>query len=174
MIVADDAISLLQSSGYQSQSRLDGAVVAEFEDAAIFGFLASYETTADLLNRWKSDHDAYVRSRVQHVRAAAEKRSNMYAVFVSRNSAGREQLREIREIEENFVGSRKIVGTGVTSREQLRSVFLPLLPMQSTARIADADLERRLEKRLDGRPGLFEHLIAASDAENLVTRVLSE
>lgn len=174
MNIADEAVALLRSCGYTTRSSIREGIAAEFEDEAIFGFIVVYDSVGELLDRWKGTHDAYLRSRATNVRAAAEKRSNLYAVFVTCDLVQLHQLSGIASIEENFVSSRKIVGTGITSRDLLRSALLPLLPLRIPVQIVDSDLQIRLRNRLETRPGLFEKLAAASKAEDLVKEVLAE
>lgn len=174
MTDGNDVVAVLKSAGYDVRIAAVGQKSVEFEDAAVFGFVEEYDSIRDLLDRWKLDHDRYLSTWVGRIRNAAEKRSNIYAIFISAEPAVPEHLRALGAIEENFVGSRKIVGVGVSSRDHVRALLLPLLPLQASSRIEEDDLLVRLEARLENRPHLFKQLTSVPDAEGLVKGVLGE
>jgi hypothetical protein len=174
MSIDDEVRLVLETAGYYSQAAKLEASSLEFEDEAILGFVAIYGTVQDLLATWERDHDRYLRTRIREVRGAADKTSNLYGVFIAEGDAHREQLAEIHAIEENFIGSRKMVGVNVRTREDVRGVLLPLLPIQSASRFTPSDLDARLSTRLDSRSGLYTLLSGAQSAEDLVSGVLAK
>lgn len=174
MNLEEESISLLRSAGYGVRPVRREALAVEFEDEAVFGFIAEYATVAALLDHWKSDQDAYLRERVVALRDAAEKRANVYAVFLTSGKPSPDEMREMAAIEENFVSTRKVVAGNVSGREQLRTVLLPLLPLQVVAQLSTPDMDRRLESRLVRRPDLYLTLRRFQDPTKLIESLLSE
>lgn len=171
MTSLDDVVSVLGAAGYAVRPGGDPSILAEFEDAAVFGFVARYGSAAELLSRWKRDQETFIQRRVQNIRGAQEKRANLYAVFITSDVGKREEKRLVAAIEENFVASRKIVAAGVKSRQQLIDALLPLLPLQAFATISEANVDDRVQRRLQGHPSLLQ-TIAASDTPDMLVKLL--
>jgi hypothetical protein len=173
MIERDDVESFLMAEGYSvwQSSALDG--VTEFEDAALFGFSLHYANVKELLRKWQSDHDQFLKFRADRIRHAAEKRPNLYAVFLTSGEADNEQMNDVIAIEENFIASRKIVGSKIGNSKDLRKALLPLSRLGAKPTIEKEDLDERLRSRLpDNR--LLEVLRTAEGTKDFLARVLSE
>lgn len=119
-----------------------------FEDSAFVGFCTSFERPIDLLKKWGS-YETEILTRFAPVfRSAGDKAWNVYCVFFSSSPASKQEAREVSWIEEDLNRTRKIAACGVTSREELVRVLLPILPLQYQPRLPDGNVTRRLETRI--------------------------
>lgn len=173
MIEHDDVHSILNAEGYTvwKSATMDGVV--EFEDAALFGFVVHYANVNQLLQSWHTDHDQFLRYRADRIRQAAEKRPNLYAVFLTSGEADSEQMNRVIAIEENFVASRKIVGSKLGGPKELRKALLPLIRLGAKPRIEKEDLDERLRNRLPANR-LLAALRTAGSTKEFLARVLAE
>ncbi len=74
----------------------------------------------------------------------------MYSVFLCEAAANDTCRREIRWIEEDLEQTRKLAGCGITNRQELERILLPLLPLQYAPSIQVDDVQGRLSKRIGG------------------------
>jgi len=143
--------SLLQQAGYQTWlASVDGFGAIAFEDDAVMGFVCIFEDATTLLSRWNEVETKLLTKHASSLQKAGDKTWNIYSVFLSSGRANDIESRAIRWIEENLDRTRKIAACGLTSREDVARVLLPVLPLQYQPLMdaEDLDLTHRLRSRI--------------------------
>jgi hypothetical protein len=99
---------------------------------------------------WRELETKLLTGHAPSLQKAGEKTWNVYSVFFSSAGTDQTQLREIRWIEEDLERTRKIAACGLTSREDIVTALLPLLPIQRQPLLdsEDFDITQRLKKRI--------------------------
>lgn len=140
---------LLKDAGYSVRlSEIQREPLVCFEDNAFVGFCKLFEKPDDMLNMWRAYETEILTRFAPSFRAAGDKAWNVYSVFLSSAPATRPEAREVSWIEEDLNRTRKIASCGVTSREELARILLPVLPLQHQPRLPDSNITRRLEARI--------------------------
>jgi hypothetical protein len=142
---------VLQDAGYETWLfTVDNLPTIGFEDNAVMGFICLFEDVPSLLRRWRELETKLLTGHAPSLQKAGEKTWNVYSVFFSSAGADPTQLREIRWIEEDLERTRKIAASGLTSRDEILTALLPLLPIQRQPLLdsEDFDITQRLRKRI--------------------------
>lgn len=142
---------VLQDAGYETWSlSIDGLRAIGFEDSAVMGFVGLFEDVPSLLRRWRELETKFLNGHAASLQKAEDKTWNLYSVFLCSGSADEIELREIRWIEEDLERTRKLAACGLTSRDEIVTALLPLLPIQRQPVLdnEDFDVSRRLAKRI--------------------------
>jgi hypothetical protein len=142
---------VLQDAGYETWLfTVDNLPTIGFEDNAVMGFICLFEDVPSLLRRWRELETKLLTGHAPSLQKAGEKTWNVYSVFFSSAGADPMQTREIRWIEEDLERTRKIAASGLTSRDEILTALLPLLPIQRQPLLdsEDFDITQRLRKRI--------------------------
>jgi hypothetical protein len=121
-----------------------------FEDQSLYGFIIVSPTVADILGRWETEQDAFLKAHADTIRANPGKAWNAYSVFLTwEHSSENANAAEIKllQIEEDFRGTRKIAGSGVVSPDDVRRALRPLLPIENKVKMTSA-FPPKLEDKL--------------------------
>lgn len=140
---------LLKDAGYDVRlAEIQKSSLVCFEDSAVIGFCNSFDSSGDMIKKWKSYETEILTRFAPNFRAAGDKAWNVYCVFLCGLSATQSEVREIGWIEEDLDRTRKIASSGISSREELVRTLLPILPIQYQPLLPDGDVTRRLERRI--------------------------
>ena len=145
---------VLSESGFEHRSTdiaLDGedpqASSLVFENSTVIGFVLTYETIGQLINRWKSDGDRIALKHRKELQAARQKAWNVYLVLLSEAEADFNEALVLGQIEEDLKAMRKIARAGVNSIEDVRNALLPLLPFRAAPVLSPIDLPSEIRAR---------------------------
>ena len=165
---------ILKEAGYAVRlTSIQKSSVVCFEDAAVLGFCATFDTPDDLIKRWHSIESDILVQFAPNFRAAGDKAWNVYCIFLCEQVASDTNRREIGWIEENLDRTRKMAASGVASRDQLIKTILPVLPLQHRPVLLDADATDRLRKRIgDIAPNAVDAALDPQISPSEVVRVL--
>lgn len=140
---------LLRDAGFAVRlSSIQRSTVVCFEDGALIGFCSSFDTPGEMIKLWKQQEQEILARFAPNFRAAGEKAWNVYCIFLSSAPVNAAEKREIGWIEEDLDRTRKIASCGITSREELARVLLPVLPIQYQPVLLNEDATDRLKKRI--------------------------
>jgi hypothetical protein len=140
---------LLKDAGYTARlSSLQRSSMVCFEDSAVIGFCAVFTTAAEMLMKWKKYEEEILVRYSPSFRAAGDKAWNVYCIFLCAADPTKIEKREIGWIEESLERTRKIAACGISSREALVKVLLPILPIQNQPVLTNFDVTERLKRRI--------------------------
>lgn len=148
---------VLQDAGYQTWlSSVNRETVIVFEDDAVMGFVCTFDKVASLLARWRDMETMVLAAHASALQRGGEKTWNVYCAFLCSAAPDKEQIREVRWIEEDLERTRKLAACDLMGRDQITKALLPLLPIQYQPVLdsEEFDLSQRLKKRIsDIAPG---------------------
>jgi hypothetical protein len=122
--------SLLQSEGFRcSRASYDNGVLL-FEDESIMGFVSSFENVEELLRNWKIEQNRFIAKMAVPLRQAARKSWNCYAILISQSPVPTPLRAEFLSLEEDLTLTRKLVGDGISSPEDVERLFVPVLSIR--------------------------------------------
>ena len=168
----------LQDAGYETWLvSLDDHRAIGFEDDAVMGFVCLFEDVTSLLHDWRNLETKLLTRHASSLQRAGDKTWNVYSIFLSPGPANDVQAREVRWIEEDLERTRKLAACGLSSREDVITALLPLLPIQRQPQLdsEDFDLTQRLGKRIasiapEGAKAVLNNEVAPA----VVVRLLGE
>jgi len=167
---------ILQDAGYETWlSSVGGETVIIFEDDAVMGFVCMFDDVVPMLQRWRDMETALLTAHAPALQRGGDKTWNVYCVFLSSAAPDKEQVREVRWIEEDLERTRKIAACGLTNREQVVAALLPLLPIQYQPVLdtEEFDLTQRLKRRVsDIAPGATNAALDDSIPATEIVRML--
>ncbi|MBX3535116.1 MAG: hypothetical protein KF826_12270 [Xanthobacteraceae bacterium] len=140
---------ILEEAGYRAWrvSSPHGQTIC-FEDESLMGFAVIFDEPRSIVENWKSAETNLLTRFASNFRNARDKAWNVYSVFLSAKNGAEEDVRSIKEIEENLERTRKIAACGLVSREDIVAAIIPLLPIQYSPRLDQEDLGARLKRRI--------------------------
>lgn len=146
--VLDEAESLLRRHSYSTQRKTSDPDLLVFEDEVILGLVAEFPTPLDLLEKWAALQESFLKEHSEALRTDPTKAWNLYSVLLTRETALPEVLSRLRELEEDFNGTRKICRAEIQTNGDLEDCLGPLLLLQSITAIVAGDLNSRLRAQL--------------------------
>lgn len=164
----------LQGAGYRCAATQDGDVV--FEDDTLLGFVSVQASARDILGTWRAKQDAFLRSFATPLRKDAGKAWNVYSVFLAGNACAPDEAAALLQVEEDFVGTRKLARSGIETEDDVSEALYPLLPIENSVSLAEGDALVRVKARLDFPPEITAALSGAAEvsleeiADELVRR----
>lgn len=170
MDIAAQAEGVLRDAGYDTWNT---PLVTCFENSAVIGFLHVYDSPEQLLVRWEASQQAVLSRYGAALRTAGAKAWNVYSVFLAPGAPSVRQ-REIEQIEENFVLTRKIVRTGIRLHEDVARALLPLVAIKAQPVLSDTDFQLRLGKRLRDVPSTIVDAFLDNRSADDVARLITE
>ena len=123
--------ALLEESQYLLWMQPTNPPFLAFENGSIFGFCCVYVDVDELLRNWERNQDDFLSRHSVDMKRIPEKAWNAYSVHLTAAQPADESRHALRDIEENFRGTRKLIGAGIDSRERIQSCLLPLLTIQN-------------------------------------------
>ena len=123
-----------------------------FEGATVLGFLLTYPNAAALLAHWRQDAGALVAAHQFGLRRAQAKAWNTYVILLAGDAPTYGEQVALSAVEEDLSGTRKIARAGIVDLDGLRSVLLPLLPIQSAPRLEPVDMRGEIRLRTTELP----------------------
>jgi hypothetical protein len=144
------------------------------EDATVLGFLFAYDDPGDLIETWIRDVDQAVAAHQFGLRRAGEKAWNTYVVLLASRKADYAQSVRLGAIEEDLVGTRKIVRADVADIAALHAALLPLLPLQTAPKLGAVDIAAEIRERTTELPARAVDAFLSSTDQGLVVQVLEE
>lgn len=140
---------ILRDAGFVTHlTYLEHSPLVSFENDTLIGFGFVFENPRVLLDDWKTTEKSILIRYAPNIRSAGEKAWNVYCVFLSGSAADPTESRQVRWIEEDLEHTRKLVGCGLGTREDLVKSLLPLLPLQYQPVLRAEDVTQRLETRM--------------------------
>lgn len=167
-----DAESVLSAVGYRVVVPRSQDAVAYFEDESVLGVLFVLPTARELLETWEQLQDSFLRENGSLFSDAPTKAWNCYAVFLVKEDATGIDRSQLSAIEEDFRGTRKIVGTGVATQEDAESVLAPLLPLRHLRLSATDNLMETLRQRLGTEGSPIQGLLLDLDIATVATQMM--
>jgi hypothetical protein len=149
MILSIEAQNILEKHGYETYNFKEEPISFVFEDQSLLGFVCSCKNVQEILDRWKQIQDSFISGTATQLSNDLLKAWNVYSVFLSEGEAKKEQQSELNYVEEDFRGTRKVVGCGIITRTDLENALLPLLPIRQRVRLTIEDYVERLRKRIE-------------------------
>jgi hypothetical protein len=122
--------AMLKNAGFDCSAAPYDSSVLLFEDESIMGFVASFETPEQLLEKWRDQQARFIAKLAVPLRRAARKSWNCYAILLSSASAPPALRPQLATLEEDLTLTRKLVGGGVSSEEDVERVLMPILPIR--------------------------------------------
>lgn len=167
---------LLKDAGYSVRlSSVYRSSIVCFEDSAVIGFCNVFETSNELIKRWKDYENEILVRFSPSFRAAGDKAWNVYCIFLCEAVPTKTEKREIGWIEESLERTRKVAACGVSSREELVRVLLPVMPIQNQPVLTDSDLTERLKRRIGDIAPKAQHVALDVDVPAAeIVRLLGE
>lgn len=140
---------ILKDAGYTVRlSAIQSRTLICFEDTAVLGFCSIFVSPEELIKKWTSYENEIISRFAANFRAAGDKAWNVYSIFLTDAVATDVDRRMIGKIEENLERTRKLAASGISSREELMGVLLPLLSVQFQPKLPDGDITARLKRRI--------------------------
>ena len=149
MSTLDTVARRLSTSGYEVISAT-GKVC--FEDASVLGFVAEFESVAQLLNGWKEAEDAFLRDRASGLRRDRRKAWNVYSIFLTPERAFAAQERDLVLVEENFQATRKIARAGIATDRDIENALGVLFPIRYRVSLRSENALGLVTSRLSALP----------------------
>lgn len=167
------ARTVLSSAGYTVwTARVDTATLL-FEDEALSGQVVAFDSISNLLQSWEATQDRFLRRFSRELRASKDKAWNVYSVFLTVDSIG-PGIEAPTSIEEDFRGTRKIVGVGLRGNEDVTRTLLPLLPVQNLIGDLTVNPIEELRTRLSLLDATKDLVLGDATASEIATAILTE
>lgn len=156
MSVLEEAELMLRDNDYDVWQLPQESDRFYFEDPSILGMLTTYESPEKLVQLWKERQEDFLSVYQQDLRSSGNKEKvwNAYTVHLTVPDVSDEHtaesvklLNQLYKIEQDFVGTRKIVHTGVGEGD-LREALLPLLEIQADPKLAAGNYREDLRREL--------------------------
>ena len=170
--VLRDAQKILRDALYRCEAYESRRTELWFEDDSLVGIVAAFPSAADLLREWSALQDTFLGSEASALRTVPEKAWNVYCVLLTPERPHDGLRDQLARIEEDLVGTRKLVGTGLADEDDIRRALAPLLPVRPVA-LPLEDLSERIRTAL----GLSEATGAAllsGDSDSLAEGFLKD
>lgn len=169
-----DARTALESAGYRTLFPQPDAKFFYFEDANILGVVYSLESVELLLKEWEHLQDRFLRENGTRLSTDPVKAWNCYTVLLTSDKANNVEASRLFAIEEDFRGTRKIVGAGVTSKSDISQALAPLLPLRRVLSLAPEDIKDRLGSRLGGPTAPLFALLTDIESSAIASNLVNE
>ena len=163
----------LREAGYRVQLSVDNPSTLYFEDYSLFGFGTVYESADLLLRHWKSNQDAFLQTNAPFLRLAPQKAWNCYTVHLTDAAATPTESQSLFDIEENFVGTRKIARANMATAADVQRALYPLIPIQNLLKMQGSTGELDISQRFHDWPQpALRALLGDGKAEDIVDLLL--
>ena len=143
-----EARSLLEESGYATQSIELANKAFHFEDDTIMGFCVICSSIDELLKNWNMWQNNFLKRFTDNITSDSIKAWNIYSVYFASETPNSNQVNELLNIEENFQQTRKIARANVKTKKDLGHSLLHLLPIQNIFETERQNFEQILDERI--------------------------
>ena len=175
MPLSQQVNDILSASGYSVERADRAGDELHFEDYSLFGYVRVYESVRSLLDNWRTDQDRFLSSHAPFLRKAQHKAWNCYAIYLTEAELETNLKLRLLEIEEDFVSTRKIARTGVTTEDAVRRALYSLLPLQNSVAAKVNTGESDLTARLHDWPSeAIKALFGLGTAEDIIELLLEK
>lgn len=145
-----------------------------FENENVVGFLWVIPTAQEIADKWEEKQGEFLRQNDMSLRSAVEKSWNVYSVLLAEEGCEEPLQKELKTIEEDFVGTRKIAQAGITSTAHLIRALYPLIPIHNVVQLQEEDGLQRLQERLSSLPNEALSSLLGSSSAKATVQVLLE
>ncbi|MDE0279984.1 MAG: hypothetical protein OXN16_02745 [Gammaproteobacteria bacterium] len=167
------ASTLLSDAGYSiGVMETDGGTVTTFENNTVLGFIFFYPDAKTLISEWSTNSIRVLDHAQFSLRAAGVKAWNTYLILLADKPADYSQNINLRDIEEDLVGTRKIARAGVISPTELRYALMPLLAIQNAPGLEKVDMEREIRLRTSEFPVELVDGFLSEASDNVLLQML--
>ena len=138
-----------------------------FEDASVLGFVAEFESVAQLLDGWHGAEDAFLREHASALRRDRRKAWNVYSILLTPERASAEQERALVTLEENFQATRKVARSSIATDRDIENVLGALLPIRHRVGLRSENALELVASRLSALPSAaVRSLLAGGSGED--------
>lgn len=143
----------LREGGYDVATVDDtsGSVI-QFESDSILGFILFFNDAATLLEDWKKSSQRVLNSAQLALRRAGDKAWNTYLVLLAQAEGDYGESVMLRAIEEDLVGTRKIVRAGIGTSDEVHAALLPLFAIENSPHLEAIDMQSEIRQRTSELP----------------------
>ena len=161
-----DVRAALHAAGYDTLMLRPDSAVLYFEDDSIMGHVHVVESAEEILDRWESIQDEFLRSNAPRFLRDPLKAWNIYTVLVTAAPHTQRTATALLSVEDDMRGTRKIVRAGVVTKQDVLGALAPILPLRNVSTVSPVNLTTRLEERLRAIATPLPYLVtgAATDA----------
>ena len=164
MSTLDTVVRRLSASGYEV-ILATGKVC--FEDASVLGFVADFESVAQLLDGWKEEEDAFLREHASALRRDRRKAWNVYSILLTPERASAKQGRALVTLEENFQATRKIARSSIVTDRDIENALGVLFPIRHRVSLRSENTLELVASRLSALPsGAVRSILAGGSGED--------
>lgn len=159
--------NILEKAGYTVYSDVSSNSLL-FEDDTILGQICILEKIEIIISEWEKFQESFLRKNAQNLFEDTTKTWNAYSVFLTSDTVNLNTRNSVFDIEENLVGTRKIVGYGIEVKADIEHFLLPILPIQKNVSIHQEDIVLKLKDRVE-----IEELLDDFETVDILNRLLS-
>lgn len=167
-----DIQSVLASADYRVAFPSQDSASMYFEDESLLGAVFVMDSVDALLDGWEHTQDTFLRRHGSAFSSDPFKAWNCYTVFLTSESRGSVDRSRLIAIEEDFRGSRKLVGTGVASKPDIERALAPLLSLRHLRMSAKGSLHASVSERLGSPDGPLQDILRDVDIEVIASLLL--
>ena len=168
----DSARSVLEEANYRTQISDISECTFYFEDNSLLGFVSIYGTFQHFHDTWKDHQDRFLEDKAKMLRSEPLKAWNVYGVYIIEEDCPQSQIHQIINIEENLIGLRKIVRTGVKTNLDVKYALLPLLPIQNLTTVQEEEALKHLRDRLTAAKSPIVELLDIATPQELAKSLI--
>lgn len=167
MNLFNEAQILLEKNGYGTSLVNPKDEIFYFEDISLMGFVSIHSTIDSIIKNWENIQDNFLKTNAVNFNNATEKAWNIYSIFLTTEDLQADEFGGFAKIEENFRGTRKIVGYNIKTLKDLEQFLLPILPIQKILSLNLKDNISRLKERID-----IKELLDNKNAQEITSKLL--
>lgn len=164
MSTLDKAARCLSASRYEV---VWTTAKVRFEDASVLGFVAEFESVAQLLDGWKEAEDDFLSEHASAFRRDRRKAWNVYSILLTPDRASAKQGRALVTLEENFQATRKIARASIATDRDIEDALGVLLPIRHRVNLSSENTLELLASSLLALPsGAVRSLLDGGSGED--------
>ncbi len=129
-----------------------GLPVLMFENDSVLGFVLVFQNASTLISSWQEVSGRVIESVQLSLRRASDKAWNAYLVMLTPEKENYGLQVTLATIEENLIGTRKIVRSGVSKAEDIDLAMLPLVKIQNPPNLDPINIEDEIRLRTSELP----------------------
>jgi hypothetical protein len=167
--ILERAQRILDDANYIAIPKESDTPYLIFENTTVLGFVLSFETVDRLLNYWRDETDKILKEHSFALSQAGQKAWNVYLVLLAQDSVEEDKLYALQNIEEDLSATRKIVRSGVRTKDDVKAALLPLLPIAYIPSLGALDIKEEIRKRTgDIPPMALDAFLKERETEDIV------
>ena len=145
-----------------------------FENSTVIGFVVEFPTIAELIDQSIQTLTSLTSQYQLALRRSGNKTWNAYAVLLTPESTNSSSKAVLQSIEENLIGTRKIVRGTILSRHSVVQALLPLLPLQRSPDLPLIDMQEEISSRVAELPEAAMKAFFSTASEAIALQVIEE